>query len=435
MAKRTNFWRFLLVLVIFAGFIYSRIYILQHPPELYSDVKHDYERYANIWYYGLPPYLKHYYEYPPATVPLVIFPLWLDQHGVGKYYLNYRLQTFAIDVLLFMIILKVLTRLPTTKVSKLTAVAFYLGAPIIAKDFFYEGIDLAFTAALTIALISLKLFPLNRWRKRIFLWAFFWLSTAIKFVTFPLIVPLVLLRRLSFKRELVALIVGFLLIWGLPLAIFRSSLSVSFVFHAQRPPKYGSLPSYIAEAIGWFTKTEHRVDQPPDWQMAGPVSDKVTQIFSYLFLLSLAAIFVYFAVKIVKPKSVKDLWQKALGFKSLSLSHLDPYTFAVKAGLIFIFTLFLTAKTFSSPFHIWYLPLITIFPFKSHKQQLAFIFLAVWMLVMDTNPWSRTIVDERKIWLDPLPYKFLIYDLRYIPMFLSLFLAFKLPDNLRPSRV
>jgi len=61
----------LLIILIFLGFFLGRFYVLNNPPPYYSDVNHDYQRYANMWHYGLTPYLKHFYEYPPATLPIL----------------------------------------------------------------------------------------------------------------------------------------------------------------------------------------------------------------------------------------------------------------------------------------------------------------------------------------------------------------------------
>ena len=47
------------LLLIIALFIASRVYVFLNPPLYYSDVTADYERYANIWRYGLTPYLEH----------------------------------------------------------------------------------------------------------------------------------------------------------------------------------------------------------------------------------------------------------------------------------------------------------------------------------------------------------------------------------------
>lgn len=429
-----------IVLFLLAGFFVSRLYILNHPPFIegnsltYSDVKHDYERYANMWNLGLTPYKIHLFEYPPATLSLLWLPLLVAEHGWGSYYPNYRIVIFLFDLLLFIFILKTLKKLPGRVFSKLLSLIFYFIAPMIAKDFFYDGIDLAFSGSLTIGLILLFLNSNENFVKRVIFWFFIWLSTAIKFMSLPLVVPFFYLKRLAFKKELLAGLMGFLLVWGIPLAIFRSSLSVSFLFHARRPLKYASFPSYIVESINQFTQTEIRVMEAPDFQLVGPVSEKVTTIFQVIFPLSVGLILLYFLLKITKSslKTPSDFIAKIAFLKTHSSVHLDRFVFGVKISLIFFYTLFLSGKIFSQPFHIWPIPLIAIFPFSNLKHQLTFILMTLWLLVVDTTPWIR--VDESQIIISKFNMKFFIYTLRFLPMMVLLWLSFKLPNKIAEKR-
>ena len=218
--------KYIFILIFFLFFI-SRWYIISHPAfdekrpnSTYSDVKHDYERYANMWYYGYTPYLKHYFEYPPATIPLILTPLIFDQNGIGKYYPNYRVEILIIDSILFFLSLLAILKIKTSKRSKYLAVGFLLIAPMIAKDFYYEGIDVAFITSICVAIISLLLFNQKNIFLRIFFWSFFWLSVAIKFMSFPLLIPFFYLKKLSLKKEILACLIGFLIIWAVPLALF-----------------------------------------------------------------------------------------------------------------------------------------------------------------------------------------------------------------------
>jgi hypothetical protein len=61
----------------------------------------------------------------------------------------------------------------------------------------------------------------------------------------------------------------------------------------------------------------------------------------------------------------------------------------VQTSLIYVFVFFLTTKTFSSPFHIWYVPLLAIYPFSNAKKQLQVLFLAMIMILLDTTPWIK----------------------------------------------
>lgn len=387
-------------IIAFLLFLISRIYILKFPPPFYSDVFHDYRRYAEMWQSGITPYFKHLYEYPPATIPLLYLPQVLNRMNIGHYYENYRLQIFFLDTLIFIFILKTISQLKVKTLSKYLALGFYLIGSLIAKDFFYEGIDLVFTGSLALALIFFN--------RRLLFWFFFWLSTSLKLLTAPLAVPYFFMKKLSFFKELKTAILGFLLVWGLPLVIFRSSLSVMFFFHNQRGLKYASFPSFIVETINYWTKTETRLNQPPDFQLQGPVSIIAEKVVAIVFPLSILAVLIY------------GLW---IIFKRRP----NAYIFSLKLALIYIFTIFLTAKIFSQPFHIWFLPLIALFPFQSIKKQLIFMLLGIWLLIIDTTPWIR--VSESLLILNPLPLKFFTYSLRFLPMFILLGLSYKLPNK------
>lgn len=421
---------FILALI---GFLLGRAYILKFPPPFYSDVNHDYQRYANMWSYGYPPYLKHFYEYPPATIPLLYFPLFVDHLGIGQYYQNYRYMTFFLDLLIFVFILKTILKLKTKPLSKVLSLGFYLIGPVIAKDFFYEGIDLAFIGSLSIALISLLLLHQKKFFQRLLFWTFFWLSTSIKFMTAPLLVPYFYLKKLAAKQEIKAAILGFFLIWGLPLVIFRTSLSVMFVFHARRGLKYASFPSFIVETINYWTQTETRLNQPPDFQLQGPVSVIAEKIVAIIFPLSILLVLIYSLWVILKPnlKKLHSSLKQLLLIQTIKLNHLDLYTFSLKLALIYIFTIFLTGKVFSQPFHIWLIPLIALFPFRSLKRQLTFIILTIWLLIIDTTPWIA--VDESIMVVEPLPMKFFLYLSRFLPMIFLLALSFKLPNKISKS--
>src|SRR3989344_6080111 len=197
------------LILVWLGFFLSRIFILSHPPQNYSDVFHDYRRYAEMWSSGLTPYFKHLYEYPPVTIPVLYLPEVFNRLNIGHYYQNYRLQIFLLDLVISYFIFGQIIKLTTKPAVKILSLVFYNLAPVIAKDFFYEGIDWIFIGSLSLALIYSS--------RRLLFWWLFWLSTGIKLLTAPL--ALVFLNR-DWKQ----MILGLILVWGLPLLIFRSSL-------------------------------------------------------------------------------------------------------------------------------------------------------------------------------------------------------------------
>jgi hypothetical protein len=63
---------------------------------------------------------------------------------------------------------------------------------------------------------------------------------------------------------------------------------------------------------------------------------------------------------------------------------------------MYFFVLFLSSKVLSRPFHIWYIPLISLFPFIRTRQQIASMALALLMIVLDTTPWIK--LPDVRIW-------------------------------------
>ncbi|MEK7458294.1 MAG: hypothetical protein AAB612_02310, partial [Patescibacteria group bacterium] len=309
--KKLLDWR---IVILFAIFLISRIWILQHPPAKFSDVKEDYERYANQWRYGLTPYREIMFEYPPAVIPLIALPLELDQRGIGKYYLNYRVQTFAFEILLFSAMVFCVLYIQKEANPKHAGLQdwrswipfiFYIGAGVLAKDYWYEGIDLVFLGSFTLGLMFV-LVKHQTFVKRVFLWTFFWLSVAIKIMTAPLAFPIYLTKTLPWKKELLACILGGVLVWGLPVVLYRSSLSVFVVFHANRPMKYGAFGTYLVETINEYTHSEHRLMKGPDFPMVGHVATKVTAVSKVALPIGITLVLAYAALSSKALKKAKN---------------------------------------------------------------------------------------------------------------------------------
>lgn len=413
--KKSHWLKITLVLLIFAV---SRAFIYLNPPPNYSDVKADYERYANMWRYGLTPYREHLYEYPPATVPLLSLPLELDQRGIGTYYPNYRAQILLVDTAFFLFLLAtVIYKLPWTKKRWMPAALTYVLITTIAKDFFYEGIDLAFTAtALAAFLIPAWFKKTPSWLGQGLSWLFFWLSTAIKFLTIPLAAPLFFIFSGSFLKKAIFAGLGFALTWGIAGAIYGSSLSVSFVYNNARPIKYASFPAYIIKVVDHFTQTESRVDKAPDFPSEGPVSTTVTNINKVFFPVAVLAVVVWGMLQSKKVSGEKTI------LKSATL--LGIYG-------VYTFTLFLTAKTFSQPFHIWYLPLLLVFPFVTKRQWWLAAGLSTLMVVMDTTPWLTSNIFP---FLRSQPWALLRDIFRFAPMVVMLWVCISTTNQITSTK-
>ncbi|MDA1079246.1 MAG: hypothetical protein O2840_00985 [bacterium] len=397
--------KLLLSFIIFL-FAFSRLFIFLNPPQYYSDVTADYERYANMWRYGLTPYLEHLYEYPPASVPLLSLPLTFDQAGFGKYYSNYRLQIVVIDILFFLFLLQYIYR----QKMKYGAAGLlgYIALTTFAKDFLYEGLDLAFSASYIAGVLILSKQKDSSLLQIFAAWTLFWLSTAIKFLTFPLIIPLFFatmwkknaLTKTSVIRTSIIACCSFLLVWGVPLAVYRSSLSVSFVHNFGRPIKYASFPAHVIRWVNTFTESESQNMVAPDFEYVGPVSKQVTRWVSIIFPLAILAFLI---------------WSSVLYFRQKSFTQKSKQTYLIATFGTYVFLLFITAKTFSQPFHIWYLTLLPILAFKQTRESLLVLATMLLLVVLDTTT-LLAVHSEFKLFA-VIPLGLMRDSLRFIPMF------------------
>lgn len=416
-------WPWWLVILVSLIFLISRVYVLKNPPyhqvvkdsqvtyEGYSDVKQDSERYANMWYYGLTPYRQHLFEYPPAAIPLMFGPLLVDQAGIGYYYLDYRVQIFLLECLLFAGIFYTIIHLPLSQAQQWLALGFYISAGVLAKDFWYDGLDLAFFGSFTLAIIWRLWHDYRKLVHRIIFWALLWLSVAIKLLTLPLLLPFGWLKRREWKKELLACVLGGLLVWGAPLVLYRSSLSVFLFFHAVRPLKYEAFGSFVIRTVNDFTHTETVSTLAPHFPMIGPVSTGVEKTVAITFPLVILGVIGWSIWSLAKLK-VKEPEDRLVVFQWL-----------IKITLVYLFALFLSSKILSRPFHIWYVPLIAIYPFKNLKTQLMFIIGALLMLALDTSPYLKV----PPLMVGPLSLDRIRDLCRFLPMAVLLYLSVKLP--------
>lgn len=418
----------LLRFVIVFLFVISRWFIFSNPPPYYSDVKADYERYANMWRYGTPPYLKHLYEYPPATIPMLSIPLSLDQAGYGKYYPNYRTEILLIDAIFFGYLVWLVGKIPWLNKRQFESLLVYIILTTLAKDFFYEGIDLAFTASATISFtllyfISPKRTAFKNMLIETVIWTFFWLSVGIKFLTLPLALPLALfLHRGKIVQQIGTCIIGFFIVWGLPIAIYRSSLQVMFVHNNDRPIKYASFPAYLIKWANVFTHSEQQHMVAPDFEYQGPVSTQVTKInkavFPVIIITTILAMTTLIVLKTFELRKLSLSTVQEYFFHPKKLSEQTQLSLMLWFYTIYIFVLFVSAKIFSQPFHIWYIAPLVLLPFKKKSGWYFVIALCTLMILLDMT----TLLHIKNNFLVFGVVEIgLIRDMfRFIPMFIIL---------------
>ncbi len=327
-----------------------------------------FEEYANIWYYGMPPYLQHWFEYPPATIPFISLPLYLDQWGWGVYRWNFITMMLAFDGLLFGLVALTVKKTYSSNLTKLVNLIFYALVTAKAKDFLYENLDLIFTLTLFLPAVAPLLFTKGRsWLT----WLAYWLGIGIKLINAPLAAAYQVVEIVGVKnwRDWIAKIwipiLSFLVIWAWPLLLYRTALSVIIVYHQNRTLQAESLPAMVVRAINMFTQTETiYLSNYKSYDLQGPISDRILPL-SMVGLVILMLIWLGWVIK--------------------NRHHANQPLFLMKSTLIFLFSYLAANKVFSTQYHLWYIPLIAVYPYTNQKQRALMFGLAALYLGVATT--------------------------------------------------
>lgn len=258
--KRLSWW-------VFGGlvalYVITRGYIWVARPTAFTDIIYAFMPYAHLWAAGETPYLKQWFEYPPATIPIIYLPHMVDMGTLHyswhiDYLTAFRLELLFIDVVLFAIIWKVLATLKVKPGVFVGGLVYYCLITAKAHHFIYEEPELYFVTAVSGAV----LLPLisSKAAARPLRWISFFLGTALKYINAPL--GFVYFGFEAVKKKLNLFVIGlaFILVWGFPLAYFRSSLAVSLVYQKIRGIQIESVPATLVRTVDAFTHTEHPVE-------------------------------------------------------------------------------------------------------------------------------------------------------------------------------
>lgn len=348
-------------------FAITRVYIWLAKPVEFTQIIAVYMPYAHLWASGIKPYLEQWYEYPPATIPLFYLPHLIDMFTLRfawhiNYAVAYRGMILIIDVGIFALIISFLKKLRVRRSVYIGALLYYSLATAKAHDFIYDSMDLVFAAALSFGLIAPTIF--KGLRGRVLGWFGYFMAVGLKLINAPLGLIYAILERKHLKKTMIAVLFSGLLVWAVPLIMFRSSLSVMLVYHSIRGLQVESVPAQIASVIDKFTHSEQFVNKYQSMNIVGPVSEGVTSIFNSLFYIALISFTVWGCYQAWHTSAKKRLH---IGL-SLSLAY------------IFLFMFF--AKVLSTPYHLWPIPLLALYPFKTLKQQLSFILPSFLMITL-----------------------------------------------------
>lgn len=347
-------------------FILTRVIIWIYNPVEFTEIIYSYMPYAHLWASGDQPYLDQWYEYPPATIPLFYLPHVIDMSTHDTpFHLNYanayRGTLLLVDIGIFIMIWKTLKKTTKHRAVFVGALIYYILATTKAHDFIYDTMDLTFAAAITLSVAAPILFK-NK-LSSFGTWLGFFLAFALKFVNAPLAFTYAVLERRNIRRLLLSGCLAFLLVWGVPLAKYRTSLSVTLVYHQMRGLQVTSTPAVIASTIDHITDTETFVEKYKNYEITGPYSDRIKRIFDILFIASIIS-FIGYTTKVAFFTKEEQAYSTRLHFT---------------LGYVLLFML--VGKVQSTPFLLWQIPLIAIYPFKSLKDQLFFTLASLAIII------------------------------------------------------
>ncbi len=394
MSRSATRW---LVILFFA----TRFLIWIFRPTVFTEIIYSYMPYAHLWASGVQAYLQQLYEYPPGTIPLLYLPYLVDKLSFGQpWHLNYleayRASILLVDIGLFFYVWRTLVRTQKNQRMRLTSLLYLIAVTTKAHHFIYDSLDWVFAALLLIAATAPTTLG-ERWGL-VAGWLAYWAGIAVKLINAPLGAIYLFLEKKSWRRSILVAASTFLLIWAWPLLKFRSSLQVMLVFHQQRGLQIDSFGAIIGRIINQFSHTEHVAELYKNYELVGPVSSAILTILGILFPLSLVLFLLY-------------------GLHSINRSRKqNPFLLRLNLTLGYVLVFMIFGKVLSTPFLLWHIPLLAVYPFQNWKQQLGWLLSSALLVLitMTPLPFGQWGIVHLPIWIHMVKALILLGWLRIV---------------------
>lgn len=353
-------------ILLFGFFLATRWQILRLVPS-FSVAANYYMPYAHAWAAGFLPYLKQPYEYGPYTIPLFYLPLILEKIINRPYYAIYKFILMIFDAGLLIGIYWWLVKQKRNIVGITIPLLFFILAGWAIKDFYFDSYDLVFGGMWLWSVLVAANYH-HAWG-RLTSYLLFWVTAGLKYINLPLgmIYWLILDKKIQAKKT-IPIMVAFALVWLPVVAKFGSTLTSTYRIHAERGLQVESLPANMIRLINSFSHTESFAVNANAVEIIGPLSRQSQPIFMGAFILGLALILI------------------RLGRVAIRSSERNRERLFVGSTLAFLFTFMGLGKILSTPYLIWPIPFLAVYPFRSTAKQITVYLWYLLVVYFSSNP-------------------------------------------------